>query len=221
MENNTHNTRKTLDNSPDGCLLGCLGLIVGIVFLILSTWVLNFACYNEYGPVDFDGDYILVDSDQDIPAGTWVIENPSYFVHNEITVTEMENWRLAKLVISEDGTFELIQPTALLAKVLLVSGFELLNRESLDVSAVDKLVVRQAMAGAITGHWSKQTDNKNITYFAFSADENALPQRIQIARVKDDSIRTGRLAEGSRLHWSIYSHILYPKEGIVWKMIEP
>jgi len=197
--------------------------------MILSFWILDNAYYNayynEYGPIDPDGDYVLVDPDQEMPAGTWVIENPSYFVHKEATVAEMENWRLAKLVISEDGTFELIHPTSLLAKLLLVSDFHLMNRtinsESLDVSAVDRMVVRRAVNSSIAGQWLKRTDDKNKTYFAFTTDKHVLPQRIQIAVVKDDSIKTGRLAEGPRLHWSIYSHILYPKEGIVWKMIEP
>ena len=188
--------------------------------MFFSFWILDFVPYDEYGPIDPDGDYILDVSDQELPAGTWVIENPFYFVHKEATVEEMENWRQTKLVIFDDETFELIRPTSLLAKVLLISDFQLMNRESYDVSAVDRLIVDKAVNSSITGQWSKQTDEKNQSYFNFQADENNLPQRIQIAKVKEGSIKSGRLEEGTRLHWSLYSHPLYPKEGVVWKKIE-
>jgi len=217
MENNTQETAKTPNNGTDGCLLGCLGIIVGIVILIISNVVLYNAVYDEYSPVDPDGDYILDNPTQELPVGTWVIESPYYFVHKEATVKEMENWRQTKLIISEDGTFELIHPTALLAKLLLVPDFKLMNRDSLKVPVLDDEVVGQAMNSSIVGLWSKQTDEKNKSFFAFQTDENNLPQRIQIANVKENSIKEGRLVGGTRLHWSIYSHALYPKEGVVWK----
>ena len=221
MENNMQNTAKTSGSGPNGCTLGCLGFIVGIVFLFLSLWILGYVPYSEYGPIDPDGDYIIYDSGQQLPAGTWVMENPFYFVHKEATVKEMENWRQTKLVISDNGAFELIQPTALLAKVLLVSNFELINRESFDVSPLDYEFVREAMSSSITGQWLKQTDEKNQSHFSFQTDENNSPQRIQIAKVKEDSVKSGRLEEGMRLHWSLFSHGVYPKEGIVWKIIDP
>ena len=229
MENNTQNTKNqgnSLNGCLHGCLLGCLGLIVGIAFFILSTRVLYNACYDENGPPDRSGDYLLGDSTSkklpydESPAGTWIIENPFYFVHKETTVKEMENWRQTKLIISDDGTFELIKPTSLLAKVLLNLDFELINRESFDVPEEEMKTVHMAMNSSIIGQWSKQIDDKNRIYFQFSVEENTLLQRIQIAKVKEGSIKSGRLEEGTRLHWSLYSHPLYPKEGVVWKRIE-
>lgn len=225
MNNNTQNTTKPHEIDLEGYTRGCFGcscgLIVGMVFLVISTMLLYNAIYDEYGPVDLDGDYVLDNIGQESPVGTWVIENPYYFAHEGITIEEMENWRQVKLIISEDGTFELIQPTELLGKLLLISSFDLKKRESFDVYVEDMEVVRQAMNGSIVGQWSKLVDDNNKTYFCFQAEENNIPQRIQIARVNDDSIKTGRLDEGPRLHWSIYNHVLYPKEGIVWKNLNP
>jgi len=220
MENNKQKPIKMPESNPNGCLLGCMGITVGIIIVILSTMLLYNACYDEYGLIDPNGDYILCNSDQDISMGTWVIENPYYFVQKETTVMEMENWRQTKLVISEDGTFELIRPIALLAKSLLVSDFKLKNLESFVMPENEIELVRQAMSSSILGQWSKQTDDSDKSYFRFQTDESNLPQRIQIANVKKDSIRKGRLEEGMRLHWSISSyppHYPRAKEGIVWK----
>jgi len=213
-------------------LLGCMGCIVGIVIMFLSTIVLYNAVYDEYGPIDPDGDYIIDNFGQELPVGTWVIENPYYFVQESATVKELENWRQTRLVISEDGSFELIQPPELLAKLLLVSGLELNNNEPLDVSAKDMENVHRAMDSSIVGQWSKQTDDTNMNYYYFQTGENNIQQCVHNISVKKKSIRTGRLEEGSRLHWSLCSQLIlvqgsawksFPKmkDGIVWKKLNP
>ena len=213
-----------------GCSLGGIGLILGMFIAILSIIVLYDAYFDEYGPVDPDGDYILDYVEQKSSVGTWVIENPYYFVQEGVTVGEMENWRQTKLIISEDGTFELIQPTELLAKLLLVSDFELKNHKPLDVSTKDMENVHCAMDNSIVGQWSKRIDN-NSNYFQFQTGEDQFPQCVHIIQVKDDSIKSGRLEEGARLHWSLCSHFIliqgnawktFPKmkEGIVWKQLK-